>query len=303
MSAEATQASASSDGRAQTVLSSAYLQEFQLKLAGCTTIGEVLKLLPVPVQPISRDILDGVYQGSLKLGAAQALLQVWKDKLRSGAFGPKDGVAQLNSIKIPAVQICKEALQADDGALSSMNLDATIYEAKRSALARMVEIKEREVTNLQAFVQPASIGARLDPAWGSVLTLQAAAVTAEHHALLRNGDVARKICQVTASIGDSASQRVRLAKEKRVVVKQGADVDMTDANAPSSKKQLASVIEEVLKRREQSRRDRTQAGKGRGSSGTSKKKKTQKQDLKGKKRRDPTKNKKGRETRRQHERR
>lgn len=302
MSAGGTQGTTSSDGRAQGVLSSAYLQEFQLKLAGCSTIGDVLKLLPVPVQPVSRDILDGVYQGSLKLGAAQALLQVWKDRLRSGSLGPKDGIAQLNSIRIPAVQVCKEALQADDGALSSMSLDSTIFEAKKSALTKMVEIKEREVLNLQAFVQPSAIGTRFESAWTSIVESQAAALTAEHAALLRNGDVARKICQIAASIGDSASQRVRIAKEKRVVVKKGADVDMTDVSTGESKKQLASVIEEVLKRREQSRRDRTQSGKGKRRNGTSQKK-TQKQDSSGKKRRGPTKNKGGRETRRRQEKR
>lgn len=302
MSVENTQGTGSSDGRSQSVLSSAYLQEFQLKLAGCVTIGDVLKLLPVPVQPVSRDILDGVYQGSLKLGAAQALLSVWKDRLQSGAIGPKDGIAQLNSIRVPAVQVCKEALQADDGALSSMSLDSTIFEAKKSALTKMVEIKEREVINLQQFVQPRSIGARLHPAWMSVLHLQTAAVTPEHSALLQDPTVAQKICQVAASIGDSASQRVRLAKEKRVVVKKGSDVDMTDAHSGESKKQLASVIEEVLKRREQSRRDRTLSGKGKRRNGTSKKK-TQKQDSSGKKRRGPAKNKGGRETRRRQEKR
>lgn len=301
MAAQETQDSVSSDGRGQRILSSAYLQEFQLKLTGCVTNGDLLKLLPVPVQPVSRDILDGVYQGSLKLGAAEALLQVWKDKLQSGALGPKDGIAQLNSIRVPAVQVCKEALQSDDGALSSMSLDNTIFDAKKMALTKMIEIKDREVKNLQAFIQPTSIKNRIESAWEAVVESQTAAITPEHAALLRNGEVAKKICQIAASIGDSASQRARITKEKRVTVKKGADVDMTDAYSGDSKKQLASVIEEVLKRREQSRRDRTLSGKGKRRNGTSKKK-TQ-QDTSGKKRRGPTKNKGARETRRLQERR
>lgn len=262
------------------MLSSAYLQEFQLKLAGCQTVGEVLKLLPVPVQPISRDVLDGVYQASQKLGGAQALLLFWKDRLRSGVF---DGVAQLNSIKAPIVQVCKEAIGPDDGGLSAMNLDPTIHKAKESALTAMVAIKEQEVANLQSFVQPQNIRARLQPAWGSVVEQQAATITAEHQALLGNEDVLRKVCQVTASIGESSSQRARIAKDKRAADRREADVDMTDVQTGSSKKQLASLVEEVLKRREQSRRDRAQSGKGKRSSGTSKQKKTQKEREKTKK--------------------
>lgn len=289
-------------GTGQAASSAAYLSDFLLKLSACTTIGEALKLLPVPVQPVSRDVLDGVYQASLKLGGAEALLLFWKDRLRSGVF---DGVSQLNSLRAPVVQVCKEATGPDDGGLSAMNLDATLHKAKEAALTAMVAIKEQEVANLRSFVQPHHIRIRLQPLWEGVVTQHAATITTEHQSLLAHEGVVRKVCQVAASIGESASQRARISKEKRTVVRREADVDMTDVSSGSSKKQLASVVEEVLKRREQSRRDRAQSGKGKRSSGISKKQKKtpKKQDRPKKKKGGPTNNKKGPNTRRRQARR
>ncbi|GKV53541.1 hypothetical protein SLEP1_g60062, partial [Rubroshorea leprosula] len=230
--------SQSSNGGTQGGLNLAYLQDLLLKLASCSSIGEVLRLLPVPVQPVSRDILDGVYQASLKLGGAEALLVLWKDHLRSGRF---DEIVQLNSLKAPSVQVCKEALGPDDGGLSALNLDGALRVAKESALKAMITIKELEVANLQSFVQPANIQSRLVPAWSAVVAQNAATITTEHSVVLGNEDVQRKVCQVAASIGESSSQRARLAKEKRVEMRKEADVDMTDGSVGKRKKEFCDL--------------------------------------------------------------
>jgi len=77
---------------------------------------------------------------------------------------------------------------------------------------------------------------------------------------------------VAASIGESSSHIAKLSRSKRQVVKKDADISMTDAGDKESQKQLMVLVEEALKRKEQSRRDRTQAGKGKGSPAISKNK-------------------------------
>lgn len=261
----------SSNGQSQAALNHALAQDFVLSLSKCNTIGELVRLIPVPVQPCSRDILDGVYQASQKLGTAEALLKFWQDKLRSSDF---TAVSQLNSLRAPAVQISKEALLAGNGGLSSLNLDTVLHECKKNALTQLIFIKDAEVQALRDFVQSTSIVNRIAPAWKDVLTRQASALTDEHSTIISSPDAERKVAQVAASIGESSYQRVRLAKEKRAVTKKEADINMTDASEPQGKKQMMMLVEEALKRKEQSRRDRTSSGKGRGSSSVSKNKPT-----------------------------
>lgn len=271
--AQPTQASQSSDGSGQVAINAEVLRTYILNISRCNTIGELVRLIPVPVQPVSRDILDGVYQASQKLGGAEALHVSWQDKLRSSDFA---SVAQLNSLKAPVVQISKEATGPDDGGLSSMNLDAVLHDAKKNALLRMIHIKGQEVTNLRSFVQVRNISSRLRAAWDHVITQQATAMTAEHSALILHAEFLDRVSQVAASIGESSYQRSHLSRKKRALAKKEADIDMTDTIDPNGKRQLMTLVEEALKRKEQSQRDRARSGKGNGSSAISKKKKTQK---------------------------
>lgn len=267
----------SSQGGVQATLTAAYLQDYILKISSCNTIGELLRIIPVPVQPVSRDILDGVYQASQKLGTAEALLLFWRDRLRSERFAD---VSQLNSIKAPVVQVCKEAIGPGDGGLSTMTLDDALRDAKKGALNQMINIKQLEVSNLRTFVQSNNIVNRLRPAWDNVLAQQVSMITAEHAAIIAENDVIRKVAQIAASISESSSQRAKFAKEKRATTKKDADINMTDVSGPGSQKQLVTLVEEALKRREQSRRDRAQTGKGKGRTGTPKKQKIQKKEMK-----------------------
>lgn len=258
----------SSDGVNQGVMNSEVMKDYFLNLTRCNTIGDLVRLIPVPVQPASKDILDSVYIASMKLGGAEALQKLWKDKLRSNDL---QGVAQLNSMKAPTVQVAKEAIGTDDGGLSSMNLDTVLHEAKKNALTQMILIKDQEVTNLRNFVHVLHIGRRLRSAWDHVLALQASAITDEHSALLREDEFTGRVAQVAASIGESSYQRSHLSRQKRLMAKQEADISMTDASEGQSQKQLMTLVEEALKRKEQSRRDRTRSGKGKGSSAPPKK--------------------------------
>lgn len=263
------QPSQSTDGASQGFLNDAVFKEYVLNISRCNTIGELVRLIPVPVQPVSRDILDGVYQASQKLGGAEALHLLWQDKLRSSDFAT---VSQLNSMRAPVVQISKEALGSHDNGLSSMNLDTVLHDSKKSALIQMIRIKGQEVSNLRDFIQIKNIGSRLRDAWNVVLEQQAGAMTSEHGSLILSDDFVGRVAQVAASIGESSFQRVRISKQKRSSAKKEADIMMTDASSHESKRQMISLVEEALKRKEQSQRDRTRSGKGKGSSATSKKK-------------------------------
>ena len=265
-------------------------QEFLKKVWCCNTIGELVRLIPVPAQPISKNVLDGVYQASQKLGAAEVLLSTWQDVLRSNDTRELNKVAQLNSIRAPTVQTCKEALLGpNDGGLGSMNFDSTVKAMKLSALQHMIAIKGQEVENLRTHVQPNAVCVRLREAWDDVVAQNAASLTPEHAGLLNDGPVLERVARVAVSIGDASYKRAKLAKKERVVMRKDADVDMTDVSGRKGQKQLATVIEEALKRREQSQRDRKRSGKGKGSLGVSKKKKTPNQKQTKKKNRGPTK--------------
>lgn len=268
------------------------LQEFFKSVASVSTIGELVRAIPVPAQPISRDILDGVYQACQKLGAAETLLAEWRDQLRTGAYADKskNKVAQLNSIKPPVVQVCKEALAGSEGrGLESLNdFDATISSMKQLALNKMIEIKAKEVKNLQDYVQSRAIEDRLRAAWADVVTRLTGTITPEHADLLGKAEALQRVSRVAASIGESSYRRVLIAKNKKVLTKKDADVDMTDAHTGESRKQLHTLVKEMFKREQQSRQDRARSGKGKRSSGISKQqmKKTQKN-------REITKKKKG----------
>lgn len=240
-----------------------------MKVSQCNTIGELVRLIPVPVQPVSRDIIDGVYQASQKLGGAEALLAFWKDKLQSSDFA---AVSQLNSLRAPTVQISKEAIGDNDGGLGSMTLDTVLHEAKRNALTHMILIKGKEVQNLQNFVHPRRIGSRLHEAWAEFVQQHAGSLTGEHSTLLLSDDFVLRVSQVTGSIGESSYQRARIAKDKRSWAKKEADINMTDVSGVENQKQLMTLVEEALRRRGQSQRDRATSGKGKRSSAISKKK-------------------------------
>lgn len=265
--------SQSSNGEVQQHLVDQYLGGTIIKLTECNTIGELLRTIPVPAQAVSRDILDGVYQASMKLGGARALLALWKDHLRLQSF---DKVSHLNSIRPPTVQVCKEALLGSDSRLSSMNFDEVLKVWKKSALTQSIAIKELEVANLQDYVQARNIGTRLGSAWAGVLRSDAGIVTREHAAFLAHDTTILKVAQVAASIGETSSQRVQLSKQKRVVEKKDSDIDMTDASSDQGKKQLMALVKEAVQRNQQSHRDRALSGKGKGRTGPPKKKKTQK---------------------------
>lgn len=286
-------ASGSSDGAARQVVLDLVRQEFFKKVWQCNTIGELVRVIPVPAQPSSKNVLDGVYQACQKQGAAVALLQLWRDVLRANTLREFEKVAQLNSIRAPVVQVCKEALLGpEDGGLSSLNFDDTVKAAKRSALQKMIEIKALEVQNLQGYVQPNAVSRRLQVAWEEVFANNAASLTPEHADLLSENAVIERVARVATSIGESSYKRVKLAKEKRVEVRKDADVEMTDASGAKGKKHLAAVVEEVLKRREQSRKDRALSGKGRRRSGVSKNKTSNQKQTKKKNRGQPRKSKK-----------
>lgn len=264
-------ATQSSDGTDQSYLNNEVLKQYCIGLTKCSTMGELLRHVPVPVQPISKDIFDGVYNAFQKLGTGEQLVAFWKDKLRSSDFA---GVSQLNSIKAPVVQVSKEALVAENNqGLNSLDFATVISSSKRAALTQMILIKETEIAVLRDHVQTAHVGNRLEEAWNSVLEKETSIITREHQAILTEEEIVRRVAQVACSVGESAFQKSVLSKKRRTEQRREADVEMTDVVSKPHQKQLASLIEEVLRRKDQSRKDRTLSGKGKGRAQSPKKQK------------------------------
>ena len=143
----------------------------------------------------------------------------------------------------------------------------------------MIMMKELEASNLQGFLQARAIDSRLANGWGAVLEQQVSIISQEHAYILTNEDARQRVAQTAASIGESSSERTRISKEKRPPVKKKANIDAMDLDGKTNQKQLMTLVEEALKRKEQSRKDRALSGKGKRRSGkTSKKKNTQKMD-------------------------
>jgi len=266
---------------AQNKLTERVLVDLLSKIPTCNTLGELVRALPVPAQPSAKGILDRVYGAAHRLGAAEVLLQTWRDVLRTSDW---EKVAQLNSIRIPNLQVCKEALGPEDDGLSSMNLDDWLRESKKSALTRMIEIKNKEVTNLRQVIQPRAIASDLTTAWSEAVTREASLITAEAQAVMTMPMLAQKVAQSAAAIGVSSYEKAKKVKENRISTKKSArigaqelnDTPMGGTGDGPTQNQLRALVGEAVKRQMQSQKDRGLAGKGKRRTAPSKTKKVQK---------------------------
>jgi hypothetical protein len=296
-SSEVPDSQASRPARAESITSSAQLQNDQnglntaviqgalLKIPTCTSVGELLKVLPAPAQPAAKGIFDSVFNASQKLGSTSVTVANWRDQLRHENLGPKCNIVQLNSIKAPNVQISKEALEANALELNGLNLDSVVFDAKKAALTQMILMKTKEEETLRDLIQPRNIGDRLVTAWNELIAKEAAIITTETKFLLRNAVFVQKVSQAVAAIGVSSYEKSRLSKEKRLHMKKEARIDATNVDvemggvgtdAATTTKQLRTLVDEALKRKIQSRNDKRLSGKGKQRTGKTSTKKTPK---------------------------
>lgn len=223
------------------------------------------RALPVPVQPECRDLFDSVYAACQKRGAARNLLAFWQTKLDNHDYG---AVHALNSIRAPVVQVCKEAQAADTGALAGMTFQHQINEAKKTSLTQMIAIKKEEIACLEQFAAPKRVSERVSVVFDAVVSQPSNdTISPEVIYVLELQELRERVAMTITAIGESAFQRVALDRAKRQEVKRDADAEMTDVSSGISQKKLSALVDQALKRKEQSRKDRTLSGKGKRRAG------------------------------------
>jgi predicted O-linked N-acetylglucosamine transferase (SPINDLY family) len=226
-----------------------------------------------------------------KQGACQQVHDHWKDCLARDDFKT---IPELNSLKGPLVQVSKLAKEANEAAITTVtNFDEILQEAKKGALRRMIEIKHTEVKALKSLCDKRSITNRLHNEWQQVAKLST--TTPEHMAILDHYDCVSRLVTSLLSIGQNSLQQTAIAKQNKLKKRSEADTNKTDL--AGNRKEIEGVFKELLKRDEQSKRDRQKTSKkGKGRAGPPSKTKNQKtgQDkVQKKKPRTPQKNRKG----------
>jgi hypothetical protein len=239
--------------------------DFVTRLSRCQTIGEVVRLVPAPAQEKTKEILDRVYESFIRRSNATQVKLRWKDALDKQEY---ESIPELNSLKRPVVQLSKLAETVDKGAFAPFNFSEAINTAKKAALEEMIRIKTQEIKNLDTLCEETNIQAKVKAEW--MTASQGVGVTPEHLTLLLEDGPSSRIVQAAISIGRNAVSRSVIIKQKKNQTRADAEVDMTDPL--QNKEQIESLVMEMIKRREQSKRDKSLSGKGKGRAGPPKKK-------------------------------
>jgi hypothetical protein len=179
-----------------------------------------------------------------------------------------DSIPELNSLKKPIVQLSKLAETVDKGAFAPFNFSDAMNTAKKVSLEEMIRIKRQEVKNLDSLCDEDNIQAKVKAIWMSVS--QEDGITPEHLTLLLDDGPSSRLVQAAISIGRNAVSRSVIIKQRRNESKANAEVEMTDVL--DNREQIQHLVMEMIKRREQSKKDKTTSGKGKGRAGPPSKK-------------------------------
>lgn len=247
--------------------------DFVTRLSRCQTIGEVVRLVPAPAQEKTKEILDRVYESFIRRSNANSVMIRWKDALNKQEY---EAIPELNSLKKPVVQLSKLAETVDKGAFSPYTFATAINTAKKLALEEMIRIKNQEIKNLDSLCEESDIQAKVKTVWMNVSSEEG--ILPEHMNLLLEDGPSSRMVQAAISIGRNAVTRSIIIKQKRNESKANAEVEMTDVL--QNKEQIEGLVMEMIKRREQSKRDKTLSGKGKGRAGPPSKKNQKKESAK-----------------------
>jgi len=241
------------------------LHDLLARMSRCHSFGELMKTVPAPAQETTKAILEKVTDSFTRQGACETLKASWQDFLNKSEF---NRVPELNSLKPPVVQISKIAKEVDQVALTALNFDQVMLDARKAALAQMIGLKQQEIINLRTLCDERIIRSTLFTAWQPIGSR--AGITPEHATILTNHGCAERLVQMAISIGQNSLARSATVKQKRLEKRAEADIEMTDL--PGNKKQFESMFNEMMRKRQQSERDRKTSGKGKGRAGPPKKK-------------------------------
>jgi hypothetical protein len=257
------------------------LHAFVSKIVAARSVAELVACIPTPAQDPTKKILDQVLTAFLKREVSSSQLMEWRDSLAKDKF---DKIAELNSIKAPTIQTSK--LAQDTGSLMEIDFSDTLKEAKKIALRQMILIRESEVGALASFCNPTDVAAEIGKVWQKLLV--ESHVSPEHAAVLGSLQARESLAKSTTSLGANLSFRSIESRRSKAEKRTNAKVAATGALS-GNRSEMATFVKEIVKRQQQSARDK-KSGKGQRGAGPSKTKNQKSNQSKVGKKRRPTKN-------------
>jgi hypothetical protein len=230
------------------------------RMSRCYSFPELLKTIPAPAQEATKAILEKATDAFTRSNATEAIITSWQDALNKGEF---DRVHELNSIKPPNIQTSKLAQEVDNLALTSLTFTSAINVAKKAALQNMIAIKEQESLNLKTLFNDRGVRLKIYQTWKDIAARPG--VTPEHITILLNKGCAERLVQMAISIGRNSLTRLSNIKARRDEKKAETEKDRTDV--AENPKTFQAMFREMMKREQQSVKDKKTSKKGSGRAG------------------------------------
>jgi hypothetical protein len=262
------------------------------RIVNCRNVAQLVSFVPAVAQDQTKAGLDKIVNSHVKKAAASFLLTEWRDHLAKESL---DQIPELKSLRAPSIQISK--LAEEDGAINK-TFDDALKEAKKSALTRMIFIKDREVEALGKLCEEKSCTDKLQTAWIKLSNLNG--VSPEAKAILSDRACASSVICSAISIGENTALKHVEEKSKKIAAVKKTQKDGTAM--PKDSKALEEFVKEIAKRQKQSAIDKSKArksGKGQRGAGPSKSKNQKNSNKVGKKSRKPRNGKRGTSSKRQ----
>lgn len=237
---------------------------FLKRLVNCRSVVQLVTLVPAAVQDRTRQILDNIVEAHVKKATAALLLAEWRDVLAKENYGT---IMELKSIRGPSIQVSK--LAEKEGGISK-DFSESLKEAKKSALTRMIEIKNNEVEALAGLCKVTQNHTNTHNMW--MTAANAEETSPEAFNLLTDSNSVKSLVQAAISIGENTAQKQLDKKQKKSSTVKRAQVGGT-AVMPTDPKSLEAFVKEIAKRNKQSAQDKSKAkkpGKGQRGAGPSK---------------------------------
>jgi hypothetical protein len=270
------------------------LSSFLRRSVNCRSVPQLVALVPAIVQEKTKELLDRIVDAHVKKAMAASLLADWRDSLAKESFG---SIPQLKSLRAPTIQVSKIA---ELEKTIKKDFDDSLKEAKKSALTRMIDVKNQEVEILNNLCEKEANAVSLQAIW--LTKSDHDGVSAEAYSLLTEKWCPISLVQTAISIGENTAQKQIDAKIRKSETVVNVKTKSTDS-MPEKPQDLVAFVKEVAERHRQSVQDKSRAkksGKGQRGAGPSKTKNQKKNTNKvGKKNRKTRKGKRGTSSKKQ----
>lgn len=223
--------------------------------AAVTTIEDLCNITPRAFAPRFGVLYRKLSELAVKTSHVKASLDSLSRHYAAGTFPPQI----LGSLKVPTVQVTKEFEGTSDRQERKTELDAIIFNARKLALEKSIEIKTEEYAYLQGLshtdaLKRDSRTARdeVHQSIGSSFatgvdkdgnTVYADLYTQEVNFMMANG---LELCRKAIAIGLTKHQREMMSKMAKLKLKKDTDTDMRDMPVGDVAKQIELAVRNAL---------------------------------------------------------